>query len=103
MIIAVLIVLIIIILISRNQCREQFITTGGIDPYTLYNPLYDPSSNCYENVDGQMRCVKNYIYRPYMYYPARHTRNMSYDIRDEPVIQPKSYLWLNSDFVPYYR
>jgi hypothetical protein len=62
-------------------------------------------TNCIRNVFGRKVCYPPGVYPwyPYGYYPLRHTKLMSYDLRGDPWYVPKSYyLWNNADVTPYW-
>lgn len=63
------------------------------------------STSCIRNVFGRKVCYPPGIYPwyPYGYYPLRHTRLSSYDIRGDPYYIPKDYYWWsNADNTPYW-
>ena len=63
------------------------------------------NTSCIRNVFGRKVCYPSGIYPwyPYGYYPLRHTRLMSYDLRGDPYYIPKDYCWWNNaDNTPYW-
>lgn len=73
----------------------------------LFGETVEPfwRTNCIRNVFGRKVCYPPGVYPwyPYGYYPLRHTRLMSYDLRGDPWYIPKNYYaWNNSDVTPYW-
>lgn len=60
----------------------------------FYNLVSFP--NCIEDVFGKINCF-NPIINPF-WYNTRYTRNMSYDIRGDPIFYPyREIMWMKKD------
>lgn len=97
----VLLVLLIFILFVyfKPDNQEHFYW----DDVYWYRPA---ASNCKKNLFDEVECLpERYDNLAYAYpfsYPLRHTKYMTYDIRGEPIIPKRYFVWNNSDVTPYW-
>ena len=97
--ILLLFLLIYIIILITNQYNEHF-----------YDIEYGP----FNRIPLQIGLNREYLFNPYYNYnytnfpfwnvPLGTTRNMSYDLRGDPIIIPRTnFVWNNSSIYPIYN
>ncbi len=77
-----LLCVLILSLYQNNNTQENF------DPYSVSNPLFKPSPNCYESASGVYKCIQYPEHNSFLIYPKTETYNYS----GEPVLLPQLYL-----------
>jgi hypothetical protein len=87
----IIILFIVLYLLNLFDTKENF------------TDFYHPSINCYENIEGNMMCDE-YLNTQIMLASTqlRSTKNMSYDLRNDPgIIVPNNFIYNMSPRIPF--
>lgn len=104
----ILILVLVFLYINKNSCNEMFSaiyqTFQSFVPINAYKyPMY-PLVNSNDWYNRFFPISNGYTNLPWWNTPLGNTSNMSYDLRSDPLVIPRTnFVWNNSSTFPIYN